>query len=178
MGEAPESIVLVETLEDVKRLTFSKDAKLAYLTQTTLSLDDTAILIEALKNRFPQIVAPKTDDICYATQNRQDAVKELCAQCDLILVVGSNNSSNSQRLVEVARNQRKPAFLIERAEDIQGEWIKDRDVVVGLTAGASAPEDLVQGCLNFLSAEFGATIEPLVVKEEHVTFALPREVRA
>ena len=170
------AIHLVETPECVESIVPSDPAQLAYVTQTTLSVDDTKAVIEALKKHFPAIVGPRHDDICYATQNRQDAVRKLGQECDLVLVVGSPNSSNSNRLRELAEKQGVPAFLIDGAGDIRREWIDGRRRV-GVTAGASAPESLVREVLARLR-EWGATqVRELDGKPEDVTFALPKELR-
>ena len=170
------AIHLVETPECVDSVAPRDPAQLAYVTQTTLSVDDTKAVIEALKTRFPAIVGPRHDDICYATQNRQDAVRKLGQECDLVLVVGSPNSSNSNRLRELAEKQGVPAFLIDGAGDIRREWIDGRRRV-GVTAGASAPESLVREVLARLR-EWGATqVRELDGKPEDVTFALPKELR-
>ena len=176
MGEAPHSIVLVESEEDVEKLGLPQDAPVAYLTQTTLSVDETKGIIAALKRRFPQIVGPAKDDICYATQNRQEAVHDLAGEADVVLVVGSVTSSNTQRLVELAADKRKPAYLIDGPGDIQGDWMAPNDVVL-LTAGASAPEDVVEECIAYLKQRYSATVESQTVREEHVSFPLPRELR-
>lgn len=176
MGEAPQAMTLVETVEDVARLPFDGTTKLAYLTQTTLSVDDARVVIDALKARFPQIVGPKKEDICYATQNRQEAVRELAPQADVVLVLGSQNSSNSQRLAELGRVKGKPAYLIDGAQDIRAEWLAGKSHVL-VTAGASAPEEVVQGCLEYLQQNFGAEIETHSLREENVTFGLPKELR-
>ncbi len=176
MGEAPEAIRLVESVEDVERLDLPADAKVAYLTQTTLSVDDANIIIEALRKRFPQIVGPSKDDICYATQNRQEAVKELVPQADLVLVFGSKNSSNSQRLQEIARDHGKPAYLIDGVQELQDVWFDGVKSVL-VTAGASAPEDVVEEAIRYLQDRYGATVQERVIREEHVRFPLPRELR-
>jgi 4-hydroxy-3-methylbut-2-en-1-yl diphosphate reductase len=175
MGEAPEQILLVETPEDVERVTVKNPERLAYLTQTTLSVDDANRVIAALRRRFPQIVGPPKEDICYATQNRQEAVRELAREADLVLVVGSRNSSNSVRLAEVAE-QFSRAYLIDDVHDIDASWFGGVDTVV-LTAGASAPEELVLECLDWLQNVFQAEIERRVVREEDVVFPLPRALR-
>jgi 4-hydroxy-3-methylbut-2-enyl diphosphate reductase len=176
MGEAPRNIILVQDVEDVDRLDLPAGAKLAYLTQTTLSVDDAEVIIAALRRRFPQIVGPSRDDICYATQNRQEAVKELVPEADLVLVLGSQNSSNSMRLAEIARSCGKPAYLIDGACEMQDEWFADAGTVL-ITAGASAPEERVEECVAYLQKRFGATVETRTVREEHVNFPLPRELR-
>ena len=170
------AIHLVETPECVDSIAPRDPAQLAYVTQTTLSVDDTKAVIEALRQRFPAILGPRHDDICYATQNRQDAVRKLGQECDLVLVVGSPNSSNSNRLRELAEKQGVPAFLIDGAGDIRREWIDGRRRV-GVTAGASAPESLVREVLARLR-EWGATqVRELDGEPEDVTFALPKELR-
>ena len=176
MGEAPESITLVDSPEEVDKLPFPGDAKLAYLTQTTLSVEEASRIIQRLKERFPQIESPPKEDICYATTNRQHAVSALTPQVDVVLVLGSQNSSNSQRLKELAAAVHKPAYLIDGAAEIQMEWFRPTDAVL-ITAGASAPEVVVQGVLDLLRAAFQATVEEVVTREEHVTFPLPRELR-
>ena len=176
MGEAPHAIHLVETVEDVERLPLAANAKVAYLTQTTLSVDDANIIINALKRRFPHIIGPSRDDICYATQNRQEAVKELVPEADLILVLGSQNSSNSQRLAELARSLGKPAYLLDSVQELDPAWLDGVEVLL-VTAGASAPDDLVQELLAHLQVYFGATVSDRVVREEHVRFPIPKELR-
>ncbi|MGL6096584.1 MAG: 4-hydroxy-3-methylbut-2-enyl diphosphate reductase [Fimbriiglobus sp.] len=176
MGEAPDNMVLVGGLADVDTLTLPADAKLAYLTQTTLSVDETREIINALKRKYPQIVGPGKDDICYATQNRQEAVHELVAEADVVVVLGSKNSSNSNRLAEIARQNRTPAYLIDTVKELDDGWFRPADVVL-VTAGASAPEEHVEACVSYLKATFGATVEDRVVREEHVNFPLPRELR-
>ena len=177
MGEAPHAMILVESPEHVDRLPpVAADAKLAYLTQTTLSVDDANRIINRLKERFPTIEGPPKDDICYATQNRQEAIRILSEGAQVVLVVGSQNSSNSQRLKELAIEQGVIAFLIDRAADITEAWFQG-NVRVVVTAGASAPESVVQECLEFLVKRFGATIESRSIREEEVHFPLPRELR-
>ena len=176
MGEAPANIRLVEDVEDVRRLDLPSDAKIAYLTQTTLSVDDAEIIIRALKQRFPQIVGPSRDDICYATQNRQEAVKELVPEADLVIVLGSRNSSNSMRLAEIAQSLGKPAYLVDTVSEIDSKWLDGAQTVL-ITAGASAPEDVVQECIEYLQKRYNATIQTRTVREEHVSFPLPRELR-
>jgi 4-hydroxy-3-methylbut-2-enyl diphosphate reductase len=176
MGEAPEAITLVESADDVKRLPFPPDAKLAWLTQTTLSVDEATVIVNALKARYPQIVGPHKDDICYATQNRQEAIKELVPEADMVLVLGSQNSSNSQRMAEVARAHGKPAYLIDGAAELRDEWFAGVGTVL-VTAGASAPEDVVTQCVDYLREKFGATVAERTVREDHVHFPLPRELR-
>jgi 4-hydroxy-3-methylbut-2-enyl diphosphate reductase len=166
---------LVESVEDVWNLDVKDPNFLAFVTQTTLSMDDTAEVIDALRERFPNIVGPRKEDICYATQNRQDAVKNLSAQCDLILVVGSPNSSNSTRLMEISEKVGVPSYLIDNADEIKKEWLDDKQCI-GVTAGASAPEVLVEAVINQLK-EWGAeTVEEAPGKIEKVVFSLPREL--
>jgi 4-hydroxy-3-methylbut-2-enyl diphosphate reductase len=176
MGEAPASMILVQDAEEVERLDLPADAKVAYLTQTTLSVDDAEVIIAALRRRFPQIVGPSKDDICYATQNRQEAVKDLVPEVDVVVVFGSRNSSNSQRLAELAQSCGKPAYLIDGVKEIKPGWF-DGDETVLITAGASAPEEVVQECVEYLQQRFGAVVETRTVREEHVNFPLPRELR-
>jgi len=176
MGQvAPGQMTLVETVEDVAKLPFARDENLAFLTQTTLSVDDTAEIIGALQERFPSITAPKAEDICYATSNRQAAVKELAPGSDLVLVIGAPNSSNSLRLVEVAERCGTPARLIQRADEIQPEWL-DGVGTVGLTAGASAPETLVREVIAKLGEWREIEERPILVTEEKMTFKLPRQL--
>jgi 4-hydroxy-3-methylbut-2-enyl diphosphate reductase len=176
IGEAPHCTYLVQSVEDVERLQVPNPEKVAYLTQTTLSVDDTAEIVAALKRKFPKIVGPRTDDICYATQNRQNAVKALAKQVDVILVIGSQNSSNSQRLKEVAISNGCPAYLIDGAEHIRTEWLIDAESV-GVTSGASAPEILVKQVIQRLQ-ELGATeVVELRLTEERVQFAPPPELK-
>lgn len=176
MGEAPEAIVLVESPEDVDDLQVADEAKLAYLTQTTLSVDDANRIIDRLRARFPQIAAPPKADICYATQNRQEAVSVLASEADLTLVLGSQNSSNSQRLAELSRERGIASHLIDGPEDIDGSWFEGVETVL-ITAGASAPEVVVEAVLDLLKEKFDATIEPRTLREEDVSFPLPRELR-
>lgn len=176
MGEAPESITLVETPEDVDQLTFTQDQKLAYLTQTTLSVEEAGQVIESLKEKYPKIESPPKEDICYATTNRQHAVKELIRQADLLLVLGSQNSSNSKRLMEIGLAEGRAAHLIDGKHEMQPEWFDGVETVL-VTAGASAPEIVVQECLQHLEETYGATIEEVTTREEHVTFPLPKELR-
>ena len=176
MGEAPAAMVLVEDVEDVLAMALPADAKLAFLTQTTLSVDETKGIIAALRAKYPQIVGPSKDDICYATQNRQEAVTELVPEVDIVIVLGSQNSSNSNRLAEIARQKGLRAHLIDRVAEMRADWFKPDDTVL-VTAGASAPEEHVQDCIAFLKDRFGATVENRVIREEHVKFPLPRELR-
>ena len=175
MGEAPESTVLVSNIEDVQALEVEDPEKISYLTQTTLSLEDTREIIAALRQRFPMIQGPPSEDICYATQNRQLAVRELARVADLVLVVGASNSSNSNRLVEEAIGSGVASYLISDVSKIRREWLQGVETV-GLTSGASAPEILVEGIVNFFQSR-GAGVEELVTREENVHFALPPELR-
>ncbi|HEV8110040.1 MAG TPA: 4-hydroxy-3-methylbut-2-enyl diphosphate reductase [Burkholderiales bacterium] len=172
MGQAGGGMHLVETLEDVAALRPASD-RLSYVTQTTLSVDDAAAVIAALKARFPRIVGPKKDDICYATQNRQDAVKFMAPQCDVVIVVGSPNSSNSNRLREVSENMGVPAYLVDNASDLRPEWIAGKRRV-GITAGASAPEVLVEELIARLKTLGAKSVRPLEGISENVVFTLPR----
>ena len=176
MGEAPEAIVLVESVEDADRLDLSDDAKVAYLTQTTLSVDDANRIIGRLRRRFPHLVGPAKEDICYATQNRQEAVRELCRQADLVLVLGSQNSSNSQRLREIAEENGVTARLIDGAHDLEARWFDNVGTVL-VTAGASAPASVVRECLEYLCREFDAQVEERSLRTEQVHFPLPRALR-
>jgi 4-hydroxy-3-methylbut-2-enyl diphosphate reductase len=175
LGEAPESTVLVETEEDVDRLEVPNPDKVCYLTQTTLSLDETREIVARLRRKFPKIQGPPAQDICYATENRQLAVKAAAPLCQLLLVIGSQNSSNSQRLVEVCRRLGTPAYLIDDAREIRREWLEGVDTV-GVTAGASAPEHLVSGLIETLKRHGYARVEELHIKEEDVRFTLPAEL--
>lgn len=177
MGQSPDGMYLVDTPEDVAALQVRQPDKLAYVTQTTLSIDDAARVVAALKARFPNIVGPKKDDICYATQNRQDAVKALARQCDLVLVVGSPNSSNSNRLREVAQNAGIPAYMVDNAEQIDPAWLAGKQRI-GLTAGASAPEVLVQGVIERLRGLGVDTVRHMDGIEERVNFPMPRGLAA
>ncbi|MCA9061822.1 MAG: 4-hydroxy-3-methylbut-2-enyl diphosphate reductase [Planctomycetaceae bacterium] len=175
MGEAPQSITLVETPEDVARLPFTQNDRLAYLTQTTLSVDEANSVIVALRNRYPQIESPKKEDICYATTNRQEAVKALVESADVLIVLGSQNSSNSRRLMEIGAGRGIPSYLVDGASELQLQWFEGADRVV-VTAGASAPEVVVQECIDYLQQNFNATVEERVLREESVHFHLPREL--
>lgn len=177
MGQSDGGIYLVESIRDVERLRVREPANLAYVTQTTLSIDDTAAIVAALRRRFPGIVGPKTDDICYATQNRQDAVKLLAPQCDVVIVVGSPNSSNSNRLREVAAKRGAPAFMIDRAEELQAGWLAGKRRV-GVTAGASAPEVLVQEVIARLKELGAQNVTELGGAVEKVVFPLPKGLAA
>jgi len=175
-GAAGGDIYLVEDEADVARLEVKNPEKLAYVTQTTLSMDDTARVIDALRERFPAILGPRKDDICYATQNRQDAVKQLADSCDLMLVVGSPNSSNSNRLRELAERMGTPAHLIDNASQISEDWMKGVKVV-GITAGASAPEILVEDVVNRLRELGGEAPENMLGREENIVFSMPKALR-
>jgi 4-hydroxy-3-methylbut-2-enyl diphosphate reductase len=176
MGEAPESITLVESVADVERLELRPESRLAYVTQTTLSVDETAEIIAALRARFPDIHAPKKEDICYATSNRQWAVKEMLSEIDLLLVIGSRNSSNSNRLVEVAHANGVASHLIDDETEIDEDWL-DGVSVVGVTSGASAPEKLVERVCDWFRARGVTEIEPYRLVDEDVEFRLPVELR-
>jgi 4-hydroxy-3-methylbut-2-enyl diphosphate reductase len=176
MGEAPDRMVLVENADDVERLDLPNETRVAYLTQTTLSVDDANIVIEALRKRFPNIANPHKDDICYATQNRQEAVRELAQRSDVVLVLGSQNSSNSKRLAEIAASLGPGAHLIDGVAEIRPEWFDGAETVL-ITAGASAPEDVVQECIEYLQNRFGAAIQEEFIREENVHFPLPKTLR-
>ncbi|MFL6730317.1 MAG: 4-hydroxy-3-methylbut-2-enyl diphosphate reductase, partial [Sphingomicrobium sp.] len=177
-GQVPDgSITLVETVADIAKLDPPDAASLAFLTQTTLSVDDTAAIVEALKQRFPAIRAPRSEDICYATSNRQAAVKAIATECDRMLVIGAPNSSNSLRLAEVAERMGAPARLIERAKDIDWDWL-GQPATIGLTAGASAPELLVREVIDALRTRFEVTEEQADHTPERMVFKLPRELVA
>jgi len=180
MGQYDEAnggtIYLVETIEDVTNLALDNNDELAYVTQTTLSVDDTKDIIHALQQRFPKIQAPKRDDICYATQNRQDAVKDIVDDCDLLLVIGSNNSSNSNRLKEIASKKGIAAYLIDDASQVSEQWL-DGSSVIGITAGASAPEILVQQVMEKVSRLSDADVREVAGVKEDIAFALPQELR-
>jgi 4-hydroxy-3-methylbut-2-enyl diphosphate reductase len=177
MGQSEGGMYLVETPEDVVGLVVKDEHKLAYVTQTTLSMDDAARVVDALKQRFPDIVAPKSDDICYATQNRQDAVKSLSTQCDLVIVVGSPNSSNSNRLREVARNQGIESYMVDNATELDPAWLVGK-TKVGVTAGASAPDVLVQEVVARLEALGVSQVTELPGVVEKVVFSLPKNLTA
>jgi len=176
MGEAPEAILLVENEAAVDQLHFSPDTKLAYLTQTTLSVDDANRIIQRLRQRFPWIASPPKDDICYATQNRQEAVRLLGSQADVVLVLGSQNSSNSQRLRELGAEQGKRAYLVDGVADLDLNWFQPNDRVL-VTAGASAPESVVQSTIAWLVDKFAATVREETVRKEEVYFPLPKPLR-
>jgi 4-hydroxy-3-methylbut-2-en-1-yl diphosphate reductase len=175
-GEAPQSIVLVQSEEDVSSLEVEDPDKVAFITQTTLSVDETMGIIRKLRERFPNIVGSKTDDICYATQNRQDAVKQLAPRCDLVLVIGSRNSSNSNRLVEVAKEHGARSHLIDNESEVREEWLEGVETV-GISSGASAPEELVQRLVEFFRERGAEEVSEVEVTEESVRFMLPRDIR-
>ncbi len=176
MGEAPESITLIETPEEVATLDFSEGDKLAYLTQTTLSVDEAGRVIESLTKKFPYIESPPKADICYATTNRQEAVSELVQQVDLVLVLGSQNSSNSKRLMEIGKSAKNKAYLIDGVSELLPEWLEGCETIL-ITAGASAPEVVVQELVQHLEDHYQAEVENAVVREESVRFPLPKELR-
>lgn len=176
MGEAPEAIILVEDEQQVDQLEFAPETKLAYLTQTTLSVDDANRIIGRLRKRFPWIEAPPKEDICYATQNRQEAVRLLSEQADVVLVLGSQNSSNSQRLRELGAEQGKRAYLIDGEQDLNVQWFRPDDRIL-VTAGASAPESVVQATIDWLVERFDATVREETVRREDVHFPLPKPLR-
>ena len=176
MGEAPDHIILIENAQDVETLAVRDPNKVAYISQTTLSVDETRAIIERLRERFPAIIGPRTDDICYATTNRQAAVKQLAVRCELVLVIGSRNSSNSNRLVEVAREHGADSHLIDNEDQVRDEWLTGKRVV-GITSGASAPEDLVKRLVEYFRARGTSDVRELEVVPEDVRFMLPREIR-
>ncbi len=176
MGEAPDSIVLVESEQDVDELEVEDPSRMAYISQTTLSVDETQSVIRRLRERFPEIVGPRTDDICYATTNRQAAVKQLARECDLVLVIGSRNSSNSNRLVEVAREYGADSYLVDNETEVDERWLEGKRVV-GITSGASAPDDLVQRLIEFFRERGTTDIGVLEVVREDVRFMLPKQIR-
>ena len=176
MGEEPDRIVLIENESDVDTLEVDDPSKVAYISQTTLSVDETRAVINRLRERFPAIIGPRTDDICYATTNRQAAVKQLARECDLVLVIGSRNSSNSNRLVEVAREHGAESHLIDNESQVREEWLTGARVV-GITSGASAPEDLVQRLIAFFRARGTEDVAELEVVKEDVRFMLPKKIR-
>lgn len=176
MGEAPESITLVETPEAVDELPFADDAKIAYLTQTTLSVSEAEAIIARLRDRFPNIHCPPKDDICYATTNRQEAIDTLATNADAVIVLGSQNSSNSRRLMELGASHGAKAFLIDGIHELPADALSADDTVL-ISAGASAPEVVVQECVDSLVEKYGAEVESIVVREEHVSFPLPKELR-
>ena len=176
MGEAPESIVLVETEADVDALEVEEPEKIAYISQTTLSVDETRTIINRLRAKFPAITGPRTDDICYATTNRQAAVKQMAAECDLVLVIGSQNSSNSQRLVEVARDYGADSYLIDNESQVRDEWL-DGKRIVGISSGASAPEELVDRLVAYFTDRGVTDVAEYEVVREDVRFMLPKRIR-
>ena len=176
MGEAPASITLIETAEEVANLSFGLESKIAYLTQTTLSVNEAAMVIDALKLKFPHIESPPKEDICYATTNRQDAVKQLVELADVVIILGSQNSSNSRRLREIGEVLGKPAYLIDGASELRPEWFDGVQTVL-ISAGASAPEETFRDCIDLLVSQYGAILEEIVTRLEHVSFSLPKELR-
>jgi 4-hydroxy-3-methylbut-2-en-1-yl diphosphate reductase len=176
MGEAPDHIVLIETEEDVERLEVEDPERIAFISQTTLSVDETTAIIHKLRERFPDIIGPRTDDICYATTNRQMAVRQMAAHCDLVLVIGSANSSNSNRLVEVARDHGAESHLIDNETQVLEEWL-DGKRVVGITSGASAPEELVKRLVAWFRERGTTDVEEFDVVQEDVRFMLPKDIR-
>jgi 4-hydroxy-3-methylbut-2-enyl diphosphate reductase len=176
MGEAPDHIVLIETEDDVERLEVDDPNRIAYISQTTLSVDETTSIIHKLRERFPNIVGPRTDDICYATTNRQMAVRQMALHCDLVLVIGSANSSNSNRLVEVARDHGAESHLIDNETQVREDWL-DGKRVVGITSGASAPEELVKRLVNWFRERGTDDVQEFDVVQEDVRFMLPKEIR-
>jgi 4-hydroxy-3-methylbut-2-enyl diphosphate reductase len=176
MGEAPDDIVLIETEDDVDRLEVDDPEKIAYISQTTLSVDETTSIIARLRERFPHIIGPRTDDICYATTNRQMAVRQMAGHCDLVLVIGSRNSSNSNRLVEVARDHGAQSYLIDNESQVLEEWL-DGVRVVGITSGASAPEELVARLVDWFRERGTSDVSEFEVIQEDVRFMLPKDIR-
>jgi 4-hydroxy-3-methylbut-2-enyl diphosphate reductase len=176
MGEAPENIILVEKPDDVDQLRFEADHKLACLTQTTLSIEETNAVVDRLRQRYPRIEMPVKEDICYATTNRQNAIQSLLSSADLLIVIGSQNSSNSRRLLEKGLSRGVPSHLLDTVHEMQGDWFRDVETVV-VTAGASAPESAVTECLNYLRDHFGASISESAFRDESVQFPLPRELQ-
>ena len=176
MGEAPDHIVLVESEDDVDSLEVDDPTRVAYISQTTLSVDETTAIIARLRERFPGIVGPRTDDICYATTNRQMAVRQMAHECDLVLVIGSQNSSNSNRLVEVARSLGADSYLIDNENQVREEWLEGKRTV-GITSGASAPEELVQRLVGFFRERGTEDVSEFQVVQEDVRFMLPKEIR-
>jgi 4-hydroxy-3-methylbut-2-enyl diphosphate reductase len=175
-GEAPEAITLVQTVEDARAVEVSDPERVAFITQTTLSVDETAEIIAVLRQRFPDIVSSKSDDICYATTNRQIAVKQLARECELVLVIGSTNSSNSNRLVEVAREHGAASHLIDNASQVREEWLEGVETV-GITSGASAPEELVEALVEYFRERGAEDVSELRTVDEDVRFMLPKEIR-
>jgi len=176
MGEAPENIVLIETEADVDSLEVEDPDRVAFISQTTLSVDETQAIIVKLREKFPNITGPRTDDICYATTNRQMAVRQMARECDLVLVIGSKNSSNSNRLVEVAHDHGADSYLIDNESQVREEWLEGKRVV-GISSGASAPEELVQSLVEFFRARGTTDVTEFEVVQEDVRFMLPKEIR-
>jgi len=176
MGEAPQNIVLIETEEDVDRLQVADPDRVAFISQTTLSVDETRAIITRLREKFPNITGPRTDDICYATTNRQMAVRQMAGECDLVLVIGSSNSSNSNRLVEVAHDHGADSYLIDNEGQVQEEWLEGKRVV-GISSGASAPEGLVQRLVQFFRDRGTEDVSEFEVVKEDVRFMLPKTIR-
>jgi len=176
MGEAPGNIVLIETEADVERLEVEDPDRVAFISQTTLSVDETNTIILKLREKFPNITGPRTDDICYATTNRQMAVRQMARECDLVLVIGSKNSSNSNRLVEVAHDHGADSYLIDNESQVREEWLEGKRVV-GISSGASAPEELVQSLVAFFRARGTTDVSEFEVVQEDVRFMLPKEIR-
>jgi 4-hydroxy-3-methylbut-2-en-1-yl diphosphate reductase len=176
MGEAPDHIVLIETEADVDALEVEDPDRVAFISQTTLSVDETRAIIGRLREKFPNITGPRTDDICYATTNRQMAVRQMAGECDLVLVIGSSNSSNSNRLVEVARDHGAESHLIDNEAQVREEWLEGKRVV-GISSGASAPEELVQRLVDFFRARGTSDVSEFEVVQEDVRFMLPKEIR-
>jgi 4-hydroxy-3-methylbut-2-enyl diphosphate reductase len=176
MGEAPDHIILIETEDEVDHLQVPDPDKVAFISQTTLAVDETRAIILKLREKFPNITGPRTDDICYATTNRQMAVRQMAAECDLVLVIGSRNSSNSNRLVEVARDHGADSYLIDNESQVREEWLEDKRVV-GISSGASAPEELVQRLVDFFRDRGTTEVEEFQVVQEDVRFMLPKTIR-
>ncbi|MDQ3586941.1 MAG: 4-hydroxy-3-methylbut-2-enyl diphosphate reductase [Actinomycetota bacterium] len=176
MGEAPANMILIETEDDVDELEVEDPDRVAFLTQTTLSVDETDRVIRRLRERFPNVTGPKSDDICYATTNRQAAVRQMARECDLVLVIGSRNSSNSNRLVEVARDHGADSYLVDNQTQVQDEWLEGKRVV-GISSGASAPEELVQSLVDFFRERGTEEVSEYEVVQEDVRFMLPKEIR-
>ena len=176
MGEAPEHIVLIETEADVEALEVEDPDRVAFISQTTLSVDETDTIIRKLRERFPNITGPRTDDICYATTNRQMAVRQMARECDLVLVIGSRNSSNSNRLVEVAKDHGADSYLIDNEAQVEEQWLEGKRVV-GISSGASAPEELVQSLVGFFRQRGTKDVSEFRVVQENVRFMMPKEIR-
>jgi len=177
MGEAPDHIVLIESEADVDTLEVEDERKLAYINQTTLSVDETRGIIARLREKFPHITGPRTDDICYATTNRQAAVRQMADKCDLVLVIGSKNSSNSNRLVDVARDLGTPSYLIDNAGQIDEAWLTADTKIVGISSGASVPEELVENLVAFFRERGTEDVQEFEVLREDVRFMLPKQIR-